>query len=90
MRLSKQQINEAVSVSVNGIPALAHVTHFKVVPPWKGSPRSCPSDLDYTGYTDFEYQIHDRKGYPAGWLERKLDREAEELIEEAILSEMPR
>ena len=90
MRLSKQQINQAVPVRVKGIPALAHVTHFKVIPPWPGSPRSCPSDLDYTGYTDLEYDLYDTNGYPAEWLEKKVDREAEERVEEQILSEMSR
>ena len=86
MRLTPEQIFNAIPVTVKGIPALVHVTTYKRVPPWRGSARSCPSADDYYGYTELEYQLHDRKGYPAEWLERKLDEDAEIRIEEEILS----
>ena len=87
-RLTPDQIRNAVSVTVKGIPALAHVTTYLVVPPWQGSPKSCPSDLDYHGYTELEYDLHDTKGYRAEWLDKKLDRDVEDRIEEEILSIM--
>jgi len=87
MRLTPQQRLEAVPVRVQGIPALAHVTHFERVPA-APNPRLAPSDLDAWGYTDMEYALHDRKGYPAEWLERKLDREAQDRVEEEILTVM--
>jgi hypothetical protein len=58
--------------TVNGIPCIVKVNKHLVVPPYLGSPHDCPSDLDYYGYTEFEYNILDRKGYPASWLEDKL------------------
>jgi hypothetical protein len=30
------------------------------------------SDWDYYGYSDAEWEVLDRKGYKAAWLERKL------------------
>ena len=86
MRLTPQQRNAAIPVSVCGIPALAHVTRYEVVPPWRGSARTCPSADDYYGYTELDYTLYDRKGYPAEWLERKLDKDAMERVEEQILS----
>jgi len=84
MRLTPQQRLEAVSVSVKGIPALAHVTHFERHRPWP-NPRLAPSDIDAAGYTELEYDLYDLKGYPAGWLERKMDREAHEEVEAEII-----
>ena len=87
MRLTPQQRLGAISVSVKGIPALAHVTHFERVPA-APNPRLAPSDLDAWGYLDMEYEIYDIKGYRAEWLERKLDRDAQERVEEEILTVM--
>ena len=84
MRLTPQQRLEAVPVSVKGIPALAHVTHFERVPA-APNPRLAPSDLDAWGYLDMEYEIYDIKGYRAEWLERKLDRDAQERVEAEII-----
>ena len=72
MRLTPQQRSQAISVSVKGIPALAHVTHFERVPA-AANPRLAPSDLDAWGYIDMEYEIYDIKGYRAEWLERKIN-----------------
>ena len=84
MRLTPQQRLEAVPVSVKGIPALAHVTHFERHKPWP-TPRLAPSDIDAYGYTEMEYDLYDIKGYPAEWLEKKLDRDAQERVEEEII-----
>lgn len=61
-----------IESTVQGIPCLIDVTHFKVVPPHRGSAWSCDSDLDYYGYEELEYVICDRRGRPAAWLERKV------------------
>ena len=37
------------------------VTHYLVVPPWSGSKYSCPSEDDYYGHVNLEYQIVDTK-----------------------------
>ena len=87
MRLTPQQRSQAISVTVKGIPALAHVTHFERVPA-APNPRLAPSDLDAWGYLDMEYEIYDIKGYRAEWLERKMDRDAQERVEEEILTVM--
>ena len=87
MRLTPQQRNAAILVHVKGIPALAHVHHFERVPA-AANPRLAPSDLDAWGYIDMEYDLYDLKGYPARWLERKLDRDAVERVEETIIDRM--
>lgn len=55
---------------VAGIPCQINVTHHVKV---KGSfSRNAASDWDYYGYSEFEFEVFDRKGYRALWLERKL------------------
>jgi hypothetical protein len=51
---------------------------------------NAPSDMDYYGYTESEWEVLDRNGRPAAWLERKLtdtdrsriDQEIEEAMTE--------
>lgn len=57
---------------IAGIPARIGVTYFHYQPPWRGSAHTCDSDWDYYGYTELEYDVLDRRGNPAEWLERKL------------------
>ena len=38
------------------------------------------SDIDCYGYTDAEYTVLDREGYPALWLDRKIKDEDNERI----------
>lgn len=72
-----------VETKIQGIPCLAEVTTFINVKPWRGSPHTCPSSDDYYGYTEIEYDILDRKGYRAKWLERKItDRDVERIKED--------
>lgn len=55
---------------VAGIPCLIGVTHYESV---AGSySYNAASDMDYYGYNDAEWEVLDRKGYKAAWLERKL------------------
>jgi hypothetical protein len=60
------------------------------VPAWKGSAHTCPSSDDYYGYTEIEFELYDRKGYHAKWLEAKLDSGGPitEKIEEDICNEV--
>jgi len=76
-----------IPVTVLGIPAQAEITHYRNVKPWRGSAQSCPSDLDWYGYTEIEFELYDRKGYRAEWLDAKIDGNKEEIqrIEEQIL-----
>ena len=55
---------------VAGIPCLIGVTHYHSV---RGSySYKAPSDLDYHGYTQSEWDVLDRRGRKAPWLERKM------------------
>jgi hypothetical protein len=73
---------------VAGIPCIIRVTYFESV---RGSySYNAPSDMDYYGYTESEWEVLDRRGRPAAWLERKLtdadrsriDQEIEEAMTE--------
>ena len=67
---------------VAGIPCIIGVTYFDSV---EGSYNyNADSDVDYYGYTESEWEILDRKGYRAKWLERKLDENENSEVEEAI------
>ena len=72
-----------IQTRVAGIPCIAKVTHFYRQAPWRGSAHTCDSDLDYYGYTEREFEILDRRGRPAPWLERKAtDADRERVAEE--------
>jgi hypothetical protein len=67
---------------VAGIPCLIGVTHYESV---RGSySYNAPSDMDYYGYTEAEWEILDRRGRKAPWLERKVTAKDTASIEEAI------
>lgn len=68
---------------IAGIPCLIGVTHFNSV---RGSySYNAPSDMDYYGYTESDWEVLDRRGRPAAWLERKLtDRERSRIDEEVF------
>jgi hypothetical protein len=68
---------------VAGIPCQIDVTTCTVV---KGNSRA-DNDWDYYGYTEFEFDVYDRKGYPAKWLERKLTPADRSRIEKEYLSD---
>lgn len=73
-----------IKVYVQGIPCLASVTHFKHQPAFNGPATACESDEDYHGFIECEFEILDRNGRPAGWLERKLTPKDVHGIERAI------
>ena len=67
---------------IQGIPCLIEVTSYRKV---KGSySYNAPSDWDYYGYTEMEYEILDRLGYKAPWLENKVTQSDKISIEEAV------
>jgi hypothetical protein len=71
-----------VEFTLGGIPCQIGVIDYTCV---KGSySYHAASDWDYHGYTDLEYDILDRKGYRAKWLDYKIDSDAEAEIEEAV------
>lgn len=68
---------------IAGIPCLIDPTRCMVV---KGSySYNAPSDHDYYGYSEIEFDVYDRKGYPATWLENKMTDADRERIEEQIV-----
>lgn len=61
---------DTVDTVIAGIPCMVEVTHYRNV---RGSySYNAPSDLDYYGYVECDYEVLDRRGYRAAWLERKL------------------
>lgn len=59
-----------IETTIAGIPCLIGVTHYECV---RGSySYNAASDMDYYGYSEAEWEVLDRKGYKAAWLERKL------------------
>lgn len=73
---------EEIETNISGIPALVKVIHFNQV---QGSySHNAPSDYDYYGYTEMDYEICDRRGRPAPWLERKLTDQTRMQLEAQI------
>lgn len=71
---------------IQGIPCQIDVTDCTVV---KGSySYNAPSDWDYYGYTEFDFEVYDRKGYPAAWLERKMTDDDRGRIQEEYMTSM--
>lgn len=70
--------------TIAGIPCQIGVSSYIRVKPWRGSPASCPSSADYYGYEECSWELYDRKGYRARWLDKKLSRYETDLVEQAI------
>lgn len=71
---------------VAGIPCLIGVIDYSVT---KGSfSYDAPSDIDYHGGTECDWEILDRRGRPAPWLARKINAREEDNINEAISNYM--
>ena len=71
---------------VAGIPCLIGVSHFDCV---RGSySYNAASDMDYYGYSESEWDVLDRRGRPAAWLERKLTDDDRQRIEQEIAEAM--
>ena len=68
MKLKPNQ--SRVEMSVAGIPCLVLVTSLIS----SSGNQWADSDMDYYGYEEVEYEVYDRKGYHAQWLEKKLDK----------------
>ena len=67
---------------VAGIPCIIGVLSFDSV---RGSySYNAPSDMDYYGYTESEWEVLDRRGRKAPWLKRKLSDKDCNRIEQEI------
>lgn len=62
---------------IQGIPCGIRITSYFRQKPL--GPQA-DSDIDARGYTDAEYTVLDREGYPALWLDRKIQNEDNERI----------
>ena len=69
-----------IEARIQGIPCLVEVLQYEV---HKGF-FDADSDIDYRGFTVCEFQILDRKGYKASWLERKMTESDEDVILDKI------
>lgn len=63
-----KQYNHLIPFRLHGIPCQIGVKYFFVQKP---DHTTWSSDWDYHGYTESDYDILDRRGYPAKWLESK-------------------
>ena len=57
-----------ISLNNHSLPCLIKVTHYERVPPWRGNLMSCPSDLDFRGYEEMEWEILKPSGFYSPWL----------------------
>jgi hypothetical protein len=69
-----------LSSRVAGIPCKIDIVHYCKVEPWQGSAHTCPSDWDYYGYTECDFEVCDQRGRKAPWLEKKLTKDDEHRI----------
>lgn len=69
---------------IAGIPCKVELTHCFIQPPL--GPQ-CDSDLDCYGYREVEFDVLDRGGRPAPWLERKMSDSERVLIEDLLLKD---
>lgn len=67
-----------VPARVAGIPCLVRVDRYQEV----------PDTHTEQGWRDLEYQVCDRKGYPAPWLERKLTYKARLELERHLVEQI--
>lgn len=74
-----------IETRVAGIPAIARVTRFFRQRPLGPSAHS---DLDCDGFTEIEFDICDRRGRLAPWLERKASPRDLERIEGELIEHM--
>ena len=71
-----------IETRVAGIPCIIGVTEYQCV---KGSySYHAASDWDYYGYIECEFDVLDRRGRKATWLERKLSDKDTSRIESEV------
>lgn len=73
---------DTMNTKIAGIPCVIRVEYANVVQP----NRWADNDQDYRGYTDFEYEVCDRRGRPAPWLAKKLTSDDEARIMDEYFS----
>ena len=79
-------MNQILDIEVDRIPCKARILTYYVVPP---DPTTWASDLDFYGYTELTYEILDRKGYRAHWLDKIVEqKDLENEIRNQILTQL--
>lgn len=73
-----------IETRIAGIPCIVETTYISTV---RANHRA-DSDWDYTGYSELEWVVLDKRGRPAPWLQRKVTDEDEERIQEEIFNQM--
>ena len=76
--------HEIIETTVCGIPAQIGVVHFMEVKPGFRA----DSDLDFWGYNECDWDVLDRKGHKAPWLEKKITDKERDRIEDKIYEVM--
>ena len=69
----------------DGLPCKIGIIYYNKVNP---NPSTWDSDWDYYGYTECEWELLDRKGYRAKWMDYKLTEKIEGEIDTFIEEEM--
>lgn len=67
--------------TIDGIPCRIDIVDFVSVP---GDKTTWASDWDYSGYEEIEFDVLDRTGRPAKWLECKLTDKDRSRIESEV------
>lgn len=80
----KMRIAGMLEAYICGIPCLIDVLSCDVVKGNYSSSAVCKEE--YEGYADVEFDVYDRKGYRAAWLEFKMTDLDKEAIEEMIIN----
>ena len=80
----KQKYVETIGYRVAGIPCQIGVIAWDYQAPYRGSPYHCDSDHDCYGWEDSDWEVLDRKGYRAKWLEAKLTDKERERVSDMI------
>lgn len=72
-----------IDVRVCGIPAIARVLHYRPYEP--AYRRGHPDNWEPASPPEIDFEILDRRGRPAPWLERKLTDAERERIERDLI-----
>lgn len=75
---------------INGTACIVQVNHCTIVKPWSGAIGLCPSDLDFYGYTDIDFNVFDKDGneIPLGSIsEFDIERLENLIIEDEMMEE---
>lgn len=86
MTQARRVYQAEIDTTVRGIPCIIGVLDYERV--YGSFSYNAPSDLDHDGYIDCEWDLLDRKGYPAKWLERKLTSKDRDQIDDTIIDYM--